>query len=69
MKIDFEMIALMALGTVISSSQAQIDAAVDAAAAKICSAVNDSSTQLDDVAAKALAAALKRLAAAVEAGV
>lgn len=65
----FEMVAVPLIGMIVSQNQAQIDHLIDDAANKAVAAVNDSATQIDDVAVKALATALERFAARVRAGV
>jgi hypothetical protein len=65
----FEGLALQVVAMLLTANQATIDATVDGAADKIISAVHDTDTKFDDVAAKAVASSLKRLAERIEANV
>lgn len=65
----FEMVAVPLIGMIVSQNQEHINHLIDDAADKAIAAVNDSGTQVDDVAVTALAAALERFAARVRAGV
>lgn len=67
--INFEGLAIMALGVVISQTQTEVNTQVDKAAAAIVAAVKNSNTKIDDeVAGKLLVPALKRLVTAIEQG-
>lgn len=68
-ELNFEAIAVMLLGVVVQATDDQVNQQVDKAAQKTIDAVNSSATQIDDILAKRVAAALERYAAAVKAGV
>jgi hypothetical protein len=63
MDINFEAIALMALGVILTQTRQQQEAGVDAIAAKLVEAVKNSETRIDDTVVKdGLVPNLRRLA-------
>ena len=64
-----EAFVLPLIGAVLTHNAATLDAQADAAADRIISAVKDSETKLDDVAADAVAKLLERIAQRVSAGI
>lgn len=66
---DFDAIALMVIGTLISTTKEQVNEQIDKAAAKVVEAVKNSETKIDDTVVKdLLAPALRRMADKVTEG-
>lgn len=68
-KLDFEPLVLVILGTVITASDEHIDKKVDEAADAVVKAIKSSDTLIDDTVGKRLAVAITRLGMRVEEGI
>lgn len=66
---NFDTMVAQLLGMFALANDNQINSVVDSAADGVLAAVKDSTTQIDDTAAKVLAEKLERFAARVKAGI